>query len=64
MTAKDLKKGDEFRLQKGSVFRIAKLVDIMKNTEGIKKEHHGKVYVIYGKCKELLLNPEQIVILR
>jgi len=56
MTAKELEPEDEFRIKGGSVFRFVKQIDfnLIPN----------KVYIIYGRCKELVLDNDKEVILK
>jgi len=56
MTAKELEQGNEFRVKGSSKFRFIKQIDLNLIP--------GKVYIVYGKCKELILDNDKEVILK
>jgi hypothetical protein len=65
-TAKELKPGDAFRLPSKRKFRTVKVVDTLSLARGDKmpKQFDGKLLVVFDTCKQIVLSPDDEIILR
>lgn len=63
VSASELKKGDTFKLtpRQSKEHWVQSVVHLDNLTTKIPKEHIGKILIVTGQCKQLIMDPEQMV---